>query len=352
MDLPVPGGRQKGRHDRLLPLVDPQRQSREALSGKGPSRAEGLGEANETQHRQGPQLRRRNRRVETRREARPGNRTPAGKIPEQRARGRPWQAQIVDQARAWFQIDADSLRHDQGLRGHARPAQRASPGMVPAARDQGRGASDRKSIWHWPLGHDRGHGRAQSAFCQCCLIPRRGDAARPSPMFATEPFYDPPIIQTKVNLGTSSTESDALTGRWVIVAYGSTIDTDNYVIGPNSGVPCRTAWCDMNYNKAPILSPTGNPHPISRNFAEQANSICFQAHRLRTKAQKGMESLKHRPSKRYRQCKLIIFYRLNWYISYLEFADLYCPKRKGNPFKNAFESNCCYGRLTPSIEQA
>jgi hypothetical protein len=51
-----------------------------------------------------------------------------------------------------------------------------------------RGASDRKSIWHWPLGHDRGHGRAQSAFCQCCLIPRRGDAARPSPMFATEPF--------------------------------------------------------------------------------------------------------------------------------------------------------------------
>jgi transposase-like protein len=35
--------------------------------GKGPSRAEGLGETNETQHRQGPQLRRRNRRVETRR---------------------------------------------------------------------------------------------------------------------------------------------------------------------------------------------------------------------------------------------------------------------------------------------
>jgi len=41
------------------------------------------------------------------------------------------------------------------------------------ARDQGRGASDRTIIWHWPLGHDRGHGHVQSAFRRCCLIPKK-----------------------------------------------------------------------------------------------------------------------------------------------------------------------------------
>ncbi len=34
MDLPVPGSRQAGRHDRFLPVADPQRQGSEAVLGK------------------------------------------------------------------------------------------------------------------------------------------------------------------------------------------------------------------------------------------------------------------------------------------------------------------------------
>ncbi|MGK5205316.1 hypothetical protein NDX98_23515 [Enterobacter roggenkampii] len=33
-DLPVPGSRQAGRHDRFLPVADPQRQGSEAVPGK------------------------------------------------------------------------------------------------------------------------------------------------------------------------------------------------------------------------------------------------------------------------------------------------------------------------------
>src|SRR3546814_7568283 len=54
------------------------------------------------------------------------NRAPAGEISEQRARGRPRQAEDADQAGTWLQVDANGLRHDQGLRGHARPTQRRS----------------------------------------------------------------------------------------------------------------------------------------------------------------------------------------------------------------------------------
>ncbi|BDB32124.1 hypothetical protein NUITMVK10_4020 (plasmid) [Klebsiella quasipneumoniae] len=37
MDLPVPGSRQAGRHDRFLPVADPQRQGSEAVPGQGPA---------------------------------------------------------------------------------------------------------------------------------------------------------------------------------------------------------------------------------------------------------------------------------------------------------------------------
>src|SRR3546814_1639863 len=77
---------------------------------------------------------------ETRRQTGGGNRAPAGEISEQRARGRPRQAEDADQAGTWLQVDANGLRHDQGLRGHARPTQRTGPGMVPAARYHGGGA--------------------------------------------------------------------------------------------------------------------------------------------------------------------------------------------------------------------
>ena len=55
-------------------------------------------------------------------------------------------------------IEAHSLRHDQRLRGHARPTQRTGPTMVPATRDHGRGASCRASFRHWTISPDRGHG--------------------------------------------------------------------------------------------------------------------------------------------------------------------------------------------------
>src|SRR3546814_1426703 len=36
---PVPGSRQAGRHDRFLPVADPQRQGSEAVPGQGPGTA-------------------------------------------------------------------------------------------------------------------------------------------------------------------------------------------------------------------------------------------------------------------------------------------------------------------------
>src|SRR3546814_2324836 len=76
------------------------------------------------------------RSAETRRQTGGGNRAPAGEISEQRARGRPRQAEDADQAGTWLQVDANGLRHDQGLRGHARPTQRTGPGMVPARSEE------------------------------------------------------------------------------------------------------------------------------------------------------------------------------------------------------------------------
>src|SRR3546814_7051223 len=70
----------------------------EALSGQSSSWPEGLGKAGQTQYRLGTQLRRSNRRAETRRQTGGGNRTPTGEITEQRARGRPRQAEDADQA--------------------------------------------------------------------------------------------------------------------------------------------------------------------------------------------------------------------------------------------------------------
>nr|AMT81340.1 transposase [Sphingobium baderi] len=43
VDLPVPGSRQAGRHDRFLPVAAPQRQGSEAVPGQGPARPEALG---------------------------------------------------------------------------------------------------------------------------------------------------------------------------------------------------------------------------------------------------------------------------------------------------------------------
>ncbi len=72
MNLPVPGSRQAGRHDRFLPVADPQRQGSEAVPGQGPARPEALGKACHAQYRQSAELWCSDHRIEARRKAGPG----------------------------------------------------------------------------------------------------------------------------------------------------------------------------------------------------------------------------------------------------------------------------------------
>src|SRR3546814_12617014 len=77
MDLPVPGSRQAGRHDRFLPVAEPQRQGSEAVPGQGPARPEALGKACHAQYRQSAELWCSDHRIEARRKAGPGDGPPA-----------------------------------------------------------------------------------------------------------------------------------------------------------------------------------------------------------------------------------------------------------------------------------
>src|SRR3546814_1692143 len=70
VDLPVPGSRQAGRHDRFLPVADPQHQGSEAGPGQGPARPEALGKACHAQYRQSAELWCSDHRIEARRKAR------------------------------------------------------------------------------------------------------------------------------------------------------------------------------------------------------------------------------------------------------------------------------------------
>src|SRR3546814_19432843 len=83
VDLPVPGSRQAGRHDRFLPVADPQRQGSEAVPGQGPARPEALGKACHAQYRQSAELWCSDRRIEARRKAGPGDGPPAGERAEE-----------------------------------------------------------------------------------------------------------------------------------------------------------------------------------------------------------------------------------------------------------------------------
>ncbi len=80
MDLPVPGSRQAGRHDRFLPVAAPQRQGSEAVPGQGPARPEALGKACHAQYRQSAELWCSDHRIEARRKAGPGDGPPAGEV--------------------------------------------------------------------------------------------------------------------------------------------------------------------------------------------------------------------------------------------------------------------------------
>ena len=84
----------------------------------------------------------------------------AGEIPQQRRRGRPWQAQAADPARARVQDDEDGLRHDQGLRGDARAAQGPGRDVRPPGRHCRRGPDRRARLRSRTVRPDRGHGMA------------------------------------------------------------------------------------------------------------------------------------------------------------------------------------------------
>src|SRR3546814_5618534 len=73
VDLPGPGSRQAGLHDRFLPVADPQRQGSEAVPWQGPARPEALGKACHAQYRQSAELWCSDHRIEARRKAGPGD---------------------------------------------------------------------------------------------------------------------------------------------------------------------------------------------------------------------------------------------------------------------------------------
>ena len=71
------------------------------------------------QHRQEPRLRRGDRRAEEGRPAAERDPAPAGEVSQQPPRGRPRQAEALDQAHARLPVDEDGLCDDQGFRGDA-----------------------------------------------------------------------------------------------------------------------------------------------------------------------------------------------------------------------------------------
>ena len=85
---------------------------------------------------------------------------PAGQVPQQRHRGRPRQARAADPAGARIQDADDGLRHDQGLRGDARAAQRPSRDVRPPRWHCRRGSDRRARLRRRTVRPDRGHGMA------------------------------------------------------------------------------------------------------------------------------------------------------------------------------------------------
>ena len=67
------------------------------------------------EHRQGADLCRCHRRAQSRGQMSEGDKAQAGEVPQQRRRGRPWQAQAAHPPGARVQDAEDGLRHDQGL---------------------------------------------------------------------------------------------------------------------------------------------------------------------------------------------------------------------------------------------
>ena len=107
---------------------------------------EGLGTPRGAQHRQGADLCRRHRRTQGRGHMPEGDETPAGEVPQQCRGGRPRQAQATDSSRVRLQDDEDGLLHDQGLRGHAGPAQGSGSGFRPPGRHHRRGQDRRACL--------------------------------------------------------------------------------------------------------------------------------------------------------------------------------------------------------------
>ena len=105
-------GRQPWRHHRLPPVADPECKGRQAVPGQGDARLQGVGEALRHQHGRGGTPPPGRSGVEEGGQVPLGRRPQAGEIPQQRRRGRPWQAQAPDQADPWLQVDEDRLRQE------------------------------------------------------------------------------------------------------------------------------------------------------------------------------------------------------------------------------------------------
>ncbi|WP_329518347.1 IS6 family transposase [Klebsiella pneumoniae] len=159
-----------GRHDRFLPVADPQRQGSEAVPGQGPARPEALEKPATLNTDKAPSYGAAI--TELKREGKLDRETAHRQVKyvDNVIEADHGKLKILIKPVRGFKSIAHGLCHDQGIRSHASPAQRTGSPLVPAARHQGRGAPCGESFWHWALGADGGHGHAQPPFRSSRLI--------------------------------------------------------------------------------------------------------------------------------------------------------------------------------------
>ncbi len=140
VDLPVPGSRQAGRHDRFLPVADPQRQGSEAVSEQRPCESLKHWEKLRAQYRQSAELWCSDHRIEARRKAGPGDGPPAGSISSNVIEADHGKLKILIKPVRGFQIDPTAYATIQGFEVMRALRKGSGSPLVPAARHQGRGA--------------------------------------------------------------------------------------------------------------------------------------------------------------------------------------------------------------------
>ncbi len=126
-------------------------------------------------HGQGADLCRGARRVEEGGQMPRRHRPSTGQVLEQRAGGRPWQAEAADSPCSRLQDAENSLRHDQGLRGNARAAERTGQSVQHYPRHPWRGPTGGTCLWTRSQPSHRGSSvRHRPARAQSSLIERCG----------------------------------------------------------------------------------------------------------------------------------------------------------------------------------